>query len=721
MKDDENIDSTLEEFDENNIEQNNFQEGELLQNTRSSSNSKVPERLREIRNGRKNYSKSRTNSSNKKNNKDEEKLKNKISDNKQKNSFLSKFRKKKKDNKNSNSNKENSENNSTQNEDNSAVDNNDENTALEDVKKVTKKIRIIRRIVIFVPTIFFLFLLLVIILTILAVISGIFGSPFSININDPNSVINSNDSASYQKEVKYYKKLNEVKEKYQQDCSSELNINYIHAIMITYYYKIDFDIDSIDQNFEFVDYGRMADNVDKIYNLLSNTCTIDYSINGNFYNNLKNSSDFKNYYKDILKTADIDDLLKEIFELGSTIDIENDFDDINNEPFIPDSVKVITNTNTYSNIGNNNSQTTDLNSNNVSFKTYLQGDIYANVDAKDYNNSEKMKAFTIIYTTNTLAKNTLSTNLQTINLNNSDIDYCDVNSGCSYIVKNGIKKLQSGGGDSGNGNNIYYNGKYYYKTPLSSDTSDNISKTVEDIYGYVLVDKDGKYVTADIALLNNVTGSSYVEMLSKAYPNLTLKNIRENVYDNGVNYGNAKVQAKVVFYDQNDYSGSVFCGRTNPKATIKTSGCGVTAMAIIASTYENSNKYDPVYMSSEAQKGGYCGYNIAGTSTAFFKREANVLGYRYLKVGKSKVSDKNLVTSHLSKGDLVIAHMGPGKFTSSGHYIVLSGIDADTKSVYVSDPYNKANKASSRKSGNGWYSFNTITSQAYAFYIIWKG
>ena len=47
------------------------------------------------------------------------------------------------------------------------------------------------------------------------------------------------------------------------------------------------------------------------------------------------------------------------------------------------------------------------------------------------------------------------------------------------------------------------------------------------------------------------------------------------------------------------------------------------------------------------------------------------MGYKYLKAGKSKTTDLNLVLSHLSKGDLVIAHMGPGHFTSGGHYMVL--------------------------------------------------
>ena len=85
----------------------------------------------------------------------------------------------------------------------------------------------------------------------------------------------------------------------------------------------------------------------------------------------------------------------------------------------------------------------------------------------------------------------------------------------------------------------------------------------------------------------------------------------------------------------------------------------------------------------------------------------------------SKLS--NVILSHLSKGHLIIIHVGKGSFTGGGHYMVLSGIDPETKKVYVHDPNNKANKKS-RKTGNGWYSFNdVIIPEAKGFYIIWKG
>jgi hypothetical protein len=64
--------------------------------------------------------------------------------------------------------------------------------------------------------------------------------------------------------------------------------------------------------------------------------------------------------------------------------------------------------------------------------------------------------------------------------------------------------------------------------------------------------------------------------------------------------------------------------------------------------------------------------------------------------------------------------MHNGKFTSKGHYIVLGGVDPETKKVYVYDPNNRSNK-SNRNTGNGWYSFNdVIVKEAWNFYIVWQ-
>ena len=292
---------------------------------------------------------------------------------------------------------------------------------------------------------------------------------------------------------------------------------------------------------------------------------------------------------------------------------------------------------------------------------------------------------------------------------------CSVKEGCSYD-KDG--NLVSGSGEQNSRNTYFYKGGYYYKKPLESSEITNLNNNINTVFGNVLVNSDGTYPTLDINKLNGL-GDNYKTMLTNSYGSLSFKNIGEDSYILDGSYGAEKVQTKVIFYDQNDYSAYNFCGKK--KETIKTSGCGTTSVAIIVSTYENSTKYDPVAMMNQARKTGYCGGGITGTSPGFFKKEANTMKYKYYKASKYNKKDLNLVLKHLSQGHLVIAHMSPGHFTSGGHYIVLGGVDPTTKKVYVYDPNDKSNKGW-RKTGNGWYSFNNIiVKEAWDFYIIWKG
>ena len=615
---------------------------------------------------------------------------------------------------------------------------------------MVSKARKIKKIVSISLAILPIFMLMFLILAIFIVIGGVFGSTAVAEKyygTDNFQAVNEKGTVAYQNEMKFYDKLQQVSKKYQEKCNEELNINYIYAVLIYYYYNVESLGDVLINDSPVIDYSRMTGMVDTIFNLMydGKTCFVDYSKNGIFYDNLKNSSSFKSK---ILKTEDIDSILDNIFDLAYQIDVTGDIS--SDDFFIPEDTKVSVNNSGINSNGNNNGTSGNNQGGNnggnsgnnqngngngqgssttfptsVSFKDYILGITYANTQNTDLNITEKLRALVVLHTTNVLAKGNLSINSLTISINdsNNDLLYCNPDYGCSFVLNNGKLTLQVGGGEAGHGNNTFYAGKYYYKLPIDSGVKTNLTKIVNEMYGYVLVTSDNKFNYVDVTKINKVTIEKYSDALKVAYPDLTLKNIRENVYDNGVNFGNVKVSTSVIAYDQNDYGITIFCGRTNPKATIKTSGCGVTAMAILVSSYENSKKYDPVYEMNKAYKWGYCGYGISGTAVAFFQKEAKAMGYKYLKVGKSKTSDKNLVLSHLSSGDLIIVHMGPGKFTSGGHYMVLSGIDPDTKKVYVTDPYNKANKANpNRKSGNGWYSFNDIIAkQAYAFYIIWKG
>lgn len=115
-------------------------------------------------------------------------------------------------------------------------------------------------------------------------------------------------------------------------------------------------------------------------------------------------------------------------------------------------------------------------------------------------------------------------------------------------------------------------------------------------------------------------------------------------------------------------------------STIGRGGCGptVASMVITGLTKEIVTPVDAARISVEN------GCKVkAGTSWNFYRIIAdkyNITTNQYTPRNYQKVLDE------LRKGNPAIASMGPGHFTSRGHFIVLAGIDKDGK-VIVNDPY----------------------------------
>lgn len=542
-----------------------------------------------------------------------------------------------------------------------------------------------------------------IILFFMVLLSAIFGldlsqsipaiGPGAYNTNQFQSVYEK-DSKEYKEEIAYYEKLKKVKEEYEKKHNDELKINYIHSFLIYLYYKVDVtEINGQDDAYD-VNYKKLVDKVDAVVELMTPTDSsknINYEKKGEMYDSLKYSNLFKEYYDILLKQGtNSDEIMDGIFDLAKDLDQIVYVDDT----VITSETKVST-----------SSKKT------MSIKEYIANSIYVNTS--DVSNTELIKAYTVAYSTNIVSENkklTISSNNATANN-----QLCSIKEGCSYD-NNG--NLVIGPGSRNSNNTIYYNGQYYYRRPLSSSEQKAFEQAINSVFGNVVVNADGTYPVLDVSKINETTGD-YKTTLQTSYGDLKYKNVGENSYILDGSYGDKKVKTEVIFYDQKDYRNSKFCGING--YTIGGSGCGVTAMAIVASTYEQDTKYDPIYMNNEATKKGLCGGGSTGTKQAFFSKEASAMKYKFMGGVKTSKSLLNQVLKHLSQGHLVIAHMGAGHFTGGGHYMVLGGVDPDTKKVYVYDPNNRSNKGY-RKTGNGWYSFNDIiVKEAYHFYIIWKG
>lgn len=121
---------------------------------------------------------------------------------------------------------------------------------------------------------------------------------------------------------------------------------------------------------------------------------------------------------------------------------------------------------------------------------------------------------------------------------------------------------------------------------------------------------------------------------------------------------------------------------------IGTHACGPTSLSIVISTFKQKN-YDPVYMSKLAtERGHWC----AGQGS-YHSLMNDIPEYFGLEVTHSNKGSE--IVKALQEKKLVIAIMGNGHFTTSGHFIVLRGVTKEGK-ILVADP------VSQRKSEQEW-------------------
>ena len=123
-------------------------------------------------------------------------------------------------------------------------------------------------------------------------------------------------------------------------------------------------------------------------------------------------------------------------------------------------------------------------------------------------------------------------------------------------------------------------------------------------------------------------------------------------------------------------------------ATIGGSGCGPTSMAMVLATWADSSvnpKTECAWALSHGYKakgqGTYYGYFVPAAKrynlTCYQVNSANIYG----NTGHSAhATARNAVDS----GDFVIACMGKGNWTRSGHYVLVWGVDGNT--VFINDP-----------------------------------
>ena len=133
---------------------------------------------------------------------------------------------------------------------------------------------------------------------------------------------------------------------------------------------------------------------------------------------------------------------------------------------------------------------------------------------------------------------------------------------------------------------------------------------------------------------------------------------------------------EVVYYNQLDER---YAGEAYGTDAIGGYGCGPTAMAIVVSSLSGET-VNPVEMAEWSYENGYWCKN-SGSYHALIPAAAK--NWK-LSVSGCSASEPQQIVDALSAGKLVVAIMGKGHFTSSGHFIVLRGVKDGQ--ILVADP-----------------------------------
>ena len=115
-------------------------------------------------------------------------------------------------------------------------------------------------------------------------------------------------------------------------------------------------------------------------------------------------------------------------------------------------------------------------------------------------------------------------------------------------------------------------------------------------------------------------------------------------------------------------------------------GCGPTALSMVICGLTGDNTITPYTVAQYADSQGYYVDGV-GTSWDLMRKGAEHFGL----TAKELPLDEGVITNALKQGRPIICSVGPGDFTTSGHFIVLVGME-DGK-IRVNDPNRRSTSA----------------------------
>lgn len=219
----------------------------------------------------------------------------------------------------------------------------------------------------------------------------------------------------------------------------------------------------------------------------------------------------------------------------------------------------------------------------------------------------------------------------------------------------------------------------HYLAKIPEEVKDSNDSVIQ-----ILLEKANKYPEV-ATMLSNI----------KSYPRqlLELASKKDEVIDFVANYPNYDVSTNKVISIEKDYKkgqiplfiqwderwgyekyGSDF---------LAINGCGPTSLAMVVVGLTGNTDINPKVVAEFSEKNGYLVEGV-GSSWRLMTEGAKQFGLK----GKELPLSEDVIINTLKKGQPIIASMGPGTFTTGGHFIVLTGVDSNDK-IIVNDSDSK--------------------------------
>ncbi|MBS1401491.1 MAG: C39 family peptidase [Oscillospiraceae bacterium] len=133
-------------------------------------------------------------------------------------------------------------------------------------------------------------------------------------------------------------------------------------------------------------------------------------------------------------------------------------------------------------------------------------------------------------------------------------------------------------------------------------------------------------------------------------------------------------------------------------------GCGPTCLSMVAIYLRGDTSMTPLWMCQYAEQHGYC---VAGSGTtwSFMTDGARALGLDVTEIPMDEMRIRN----NLEVGNPIVCIVGPGDFTTTGHFIVLTGLK-DGK-ITVNDP-------NSVKNSQKLWTFDQLQGQVQGLWVM---